>query len=36
MALLLAVSVLLKRQTPGLMLKEWGEESKSKKLTDVY
>ena len=31
-ALPLAVSVLLKRQRPGLALREWGEESKSKKL----
>ena len=33
-ALPLAVSVLLKKQSPGLAW-EWGEESKSKKLTDV-
>ena len=34
-ALLLEVSILLKRQSPGLELWEWGEESKSKKLSDV-
>ena len=33
-ALPLAVSVLLKKQSPGLVLRDWGEESKSKKLTD--
>ncbi|RII26909.1 MAG: hypothetical protein CXR30_15915 [Geobacter sp.] len=34
-ALLLAALALLKRQSPCLVLWEWGEESKSKKLVDV-